>query len=189
MAVYISLLRGINVGGKHSISMSELTNIYRQAHCTNVTTYIQSGNVVFETNLAMDVSLSAADIASEIEAKILAAFGMNIRVIMRTPDELRKSAEYNPFLAEPDIDLKKLHVTFLSDFPAPEHVRAISELSFPPDHCKLLGREVFVHCPDGYGRTKLTNALFENVLRVPATTRNWNTVRALLKIADRYPQL
>lgn len=186
MAVYISLLRGINVGGKHSISMTALAALYREADYTNITTYIQSGNVVFETTSAETSKVEAEAIVAEIEKRISATFGMNIRVILRTRDELRKCWEHNPFLIEPDIDLKKLHVTFLSETPEPENILRVNGLQYPPDQCNLNGKEVFVHCPDGYGRTKLTNALFENILKAQATTRNWNTVQALLKIAERY---
>jgi uncharacterized protein (DUF1697 family) len=181
MPAYISILRGINVGGAKKIRMTLLEGLYRELGFTNVTTYIQSGNVIFSTggkspNLAL---------ASVIEKKIRDDLQFEVPVIIRTAAEMEAIIEANPFVKEFGIDEERLHVTFLSDLPAPLHGNVIQAVDFPPDRFVLSGKEVYLYCPDGYGRTKLNNTFFEKRLKSTATTRNWNTVKKLAEIAHK----
>ncbi len=89
----------------------------------------------------------------------------------------------NPFLKVADINTEKLHVTFLSATPDETSLDSIKSFNFPPDQFRIIGKEVFLHCPDNYGETKLSNKFFESKLKVSATTRNWKTINKLFEIA------
>jgi len=178
MSTVISILRGINVSGKNKVPMVELKAMYEGLKLKNITTYIQSGNVVFS---ATDNDTKV--LTKKIEQGILKKFGFNVPVIARTIDELQSAIKKNPFLKDKGIELEKLHVTFLEDSPSADNLKKVMEYSYEPDKFTIIGKEVFLHCPNGYGNTKLTNTFFENKLKVRATTRNWRTTNELLKIA------
>jgi uncharacterized protein (DUF1697 family) len=171
------MLRGINVGGKNKIKMPELQALFERLGHAGVTTYIQSGNVVFTT-----ASKSAPALASAIVGRIATDFGLDVGVVLRTKAELGKVIAANPFVT-PRADLAKLHVTFLGDAPDRALVRALDGHTSPPDEFAVAGREVFLQCPGGYGNTKLNNSFWERKLKTPATTRNWNTVTKLFELA------
>ncbi len=115
--------------------------------------------------------------------KISDDFGFPIPLVLRTSSEIRKIANDNPFLKEKGIDSSKLHVTFLSAFPETSALGKLDELNTDPDRFQINGREVYVYCPNGYGRTKLSNATFEKLLSVKATSRNWKTLKALAEMS------
>jgi uncharacterized protein (DUF1697 family) len=180
MFIYISLLRGINVSGQKQIRMAKLKDLYESLKLTNMTTYVQSGNVVFGCR-----EKDAAKVAASLETAIAQAFGYAVSVILRDRNELIRVRESNPFVNERHEDPAKLHVTFLLESPAKS---ALSKLPVSPvggDEFHVSGQEIYLFCPDGYGRTKLSNAFFEKKLGVTATTRNWKTVNALWEIAER----
>src|SRR5262245_45134345 len=138
---------------------------------TDVVTYIQSGNVVLTS--------PRKDPTKEIEEKIAEDFGLSVTVMVRTPAELRKVVKGNPF---PKVkEGKKLHVVFLSGAPTKAAAAALDPDRSPPDEFVLKGRELYVHYPDGQGRSKLSNDWIEKTLGVRGTSRNWNTV---LKLVD-----
>jgi uncharacterized protein (DUF1697 family) len=174
VTVYVAMLRGINVSGRKKIKMSDLHALFEGLGHTAVTTYIQSGNVVFTS------PGKAASLASEIEQHIVDELGFEVPVVLRTKAELAKVIAGNPFAKA---DLAKVHVTFLERKPEPALVRALDGHSSPPDEFRILGREVYMHCPTGMGKTKLTNAVWERRLQTKATARNWNTVTKLLDLA------
>jgi len=105
-------------------------------------------------------------------------------VILRTADEMKKIVSGNPFLDQKGLDSSKLHVTFLSGLPAKAALGKLAALNSYPDQFRVKGREVFLYCPDGYGRTKLSNNAFEKLLSMDATTRNWKTVNTLAEISS-----
>jgi uncharacterized protein (DUF1697 family) len=179
METIISILRGINVGGKNKIPMAELKMLYEDAGFKNVTTYIQSGNVVFSAKAA-----NSKDIPPKIQEMILKKYGFNVPVIVRTIAEMEKVVNGNPFLKNKDVEVEKLHVTFLSNSPIKEHLERIKVFQFKPDDYIITGKEVYVYCPGGYGNTKLSNTFFENKLKVTATTRNWRTVNELVRMGN-----
>ena len=177
MSIYVSMLRGINVGGKAQIRMETLREIYEESGFSKVRTYVQSGNVVFESG-AQD----PRGVEKHIEAQIEQTCGFSIPVFIRQEHELLEILSCNPFLNERAEDPGKLHVTFLQQAP---HETAWSKLVSPSGISDEFSRgdmAVYLFCPDGYGKTKLTNGFFERKLGVPATTRNWNTVNALYKM-------
>ncbi|PZF72724.1 DUF1697 domain-containing protein [Taibaiella soli] len=178
MKTCISMLRGINVSGKNKILMKELQTMYEAMGYENVRTYIQSGNVVFETKKKTDIAL-----AKEIKQQIEETFGFDVPVIIRGLDEMNHALEHNPFLKQKDIDLSRLHVTFLSEVPSKEHLAKLKDQNYAPDEFIIEGKEIYLHIPVSYGNTKLNNNFWESKLKVTATTRNWKTVNELVKIA------
>jgi uncharacterized protein (DUF1697 family) len=175
MTVYVSMLRGINVGGQKKVNMNTLRELYQGLGFSNVQTYIQSGNVVFESH-----TTNASKIASIVSGKILESLGYGVHVFIRTRDEFQKVIEGNPL---PNRDNSKLYVIFLSDEPSSVSLKQISIARDKGEVFALRGREVYLFCPNGYGRTKLNNNFFETKLKVFTTTRNWNTVNTLLRLA------
>ncbi|MGH3184233.1 MAG: DUF1697 domain-containing protein [Acidimicrobiales bacterium] len=172
MATYVAMLRGINVGGHAKVAMADLRAAFAEMGFDDVQSYIQSGNVVFRS------TTGAASLPSTIEHRLDAAFGHGIRVVIRTRPQLAAVVAGNPFTGG-GRDLSKLHVTFLASKPAPSRVGGLDTGAFLPDEFRVAGREVYLHCPGGYGQTKINNAYFERALGVVATTRTWNTVRTL----------
>jgi uncharacterized protein (DUF1697 family) len=177
---YIAMLRGINVGGRKIIKMEYLRLSFEALGCRGVRTYVQSGNVVFETAKASSTGLSKS-----IGEQILHDFGFAVSFILKTPNEMKKVVGTNPFLKKRAIDQSKLYVTFLSSPPAPTALQNLNALDTEPDQFCITGREIYLYCPNGYGRTKLSNNAFERMLSVKATTRNWKTVNMLLEMSSK----
>jgi uncharacterized protein (DUF1697 family) len=178
MTVFISFLRGINVGGQKRIAMADLLQLCTSLGFDNVRTYLQSGNVLFESPYR-DTGRLSAMISEHISAK----FGFTAKVITRTSDELRRIILANPFAKE-GLDADNYHVTFLSDIPSEEFPGSTMKGKDGPDRYVIIGREVYLFCPDGYGRTKFSNTFFEKKVGVFATTRNWKTVTALAEMVE-----
>jgi len=168
------MLRGINVGGQKRVGMNALKELYESLGFSNVQTYLQSGNVVFE-----DGSTNLSLLIIKIEKEIKKSFGFDVLVLLRTKNELQKLVESSPFKKK---DESKLHVTFLSDKPSKIPISQLNEARSGEEEFLISGRQIYLFCPNGYGRTKLSNNFFEKKLEVSATTRNWNTVNALLSL-------
>ncbi|MDP3912258.1 MAG: DUF1697 domain-containing protein [Bacteroidota bacterium] len=188
MTKYISILRGINVGGNRKILMADLKNMYEKLDFSKVQTYIQSGNVIFESNQ----NNSTADMEQNIQQAITEAFGFDVPVIVRTADEWIESIANNPFWKEPNADIDRLHLTFLKEITSPELLEKIKMFQYlpvrqahgEPDRYEIIGKDVFIYCAAGYGTSKLTNPFFESKLKTPATTRNWKTVMKLHELSN-----
>ena len=170
LPVHVALLRGINVGGKNKLPMRDLVAMFGNAGCDDVRSYIQSGNVVFRASEAL-----AARLPALISAAIAEDFGIQVPVILRSAAELRAVSEGNPYLAR-GADAAALHVMFLAAEPAAERAAVLDPQRSAGDSFELLGREIYLHCPNGVARTKLTNDYFDRTLRTISTGRNWNTV-------------
>ena len=176
---YIALLRGINVGRNKRIKMADLIKVFESLGFKNVKTYVQSGNVIFEHD-----SNDAAEIAGRIERKISQTFSFSVNVIIRTKDEVENVVKGNPFIGRAGIELDKLHVIFLADMPDPKDVLNLDINKDENEEFEVIGREVYLYCPDGYARTKLKNDIFEKKLNTEATTRNWKTTSKLLELSN-----
>jgi uncharacterized protein (DUF1697 family) len=172
---YAALLRGINVGGR-TVPMADLTEIFADSGCSGIRTYIQSGNVVFQTGKA-----EAGRVAEEVSRSLMERFGFDVPVIIRTATELKEISLNNPFLSE-DTDPKTCHVTFLAQKPEPDRLTALNPDRSLPDRFAVKGHEIYLHCPNGYGRTKLTNRYFESTLKTDCTVRNWRTLLKLIEM-------
>ncbi len=178
MPTYISMLRGINVGGHHPVKMDRLRESFEALGFTQVQTYIQSGNAIFTA-----VSTLPADLCKKIEARLAKDFGFPIPVTCRTLEQLRKAIQNNPLLKKPMCDPAKFHVTFLSQAPSKAALKLLHAWNTEPDVFACAGTEVYLHCPNGYHATKLSNNALEKALSAGATTRNWRTVNTLYEMA------
>jgi uncharacterized protein (DUF1697 family) len=179
MTNYIAMLRGINVSGHKMIKMERLRAAFEALGFRDVTTYVQSGNVVFNA-----ATKSPALITKQIEEKILSDFGFDVPVFLRTAGELGGIVKGNAFVKDAAIDLTKLHVTFLSGAAPQTAAKSLEGLAVKPEQFQISGREIYLHCPNGYGTTKLSNTAIEKKLGVGATTRNWKSVNALLALSN-----
>jgi uncharacterized protein (DUF1697 family) len=176
---YVALLRSVNVAGHGRIAMDELRASFDALGYANVTTYIQTGNVLFSTG-----SKSEAGIATAIEQRLAEDFGDSPAVLVRSVADLQHVGAFSPY-AKAGADPGRHHVTFLATAP---RKAALDALSLPPsgrDELVVDGKEVYVHTPDGYANSKYTGTFLERRLGVVSTTRNWNTVTKLCELAKR----
>ena len=179
MSVMVSMLRGVNVGGHNKIKMTELKAMYESLGFKNVQTYIQSGNVVFETRESGNEKLGKK-IATAIEKK----FGFCPEVIVRTTGEMVQVVEKNPFAKE-KFDPAKLAVFFLASDPGKAARDAVAKIEADPEVLKPVGREIYIYFPDGQGKSKLKFGVVEKAInKIAWTARNWNTVQKLVEMAE-----
>lgn len=172
----IALLRGINVGGKRKILMTDLKSLCETLDLKNVKTYIQSGNLIFNSDRKND------EIENDLEKAIKANFGFDVPVIIRSVKELETTINKNPF-TEKLVDINQLHLTFLKEKPIKEAIEKTLSYHYKPDKFKIDNKEVFIICAGKYHKSKLTNTFFEKHLNVAATTRNWKTVLKLSELS------
>jgi uncharacterized protein (DUF1697 family) len=178
MVIYIAMLRGINVGRGKMVKMERLRRLFAGLGFDEVKTYVQSGNVVFQSERK-----SPAELTRTIETKIQRDFGFAVPVLIKTSKELAQIVHKNPLLRVKGIDVSKLHVTFLSDALPKTAAKSLEDLATTRERFRILNREIYLYCPDGYGKSKLTNNMIEKKFSLVATTRNWRTVNALLEMA------
>jgi len=174
MQRYVSILRGINVSGQKKIKMEDLKTIFESLGLANVCTYIQSGNVVFDATTD-----KAEKIAKQIEHAIQKSYGFEVPVLLRTRAEMNKIIKANPFLEDKKLDTSKMHVTFLERPPGRSVLQNFKPGSLGEDRYSIRGADVFLYCPGGYGKTRLSNHFIEKHFGVRATTRNWKTVNVV----------
>jgi uncharacterized protein (DUF1697 family) len=177
MQTSISLLRGINVSGQKQVRMAELKSLYEDLGFENVRTYVQSGNVVFDSP-----EREAGKLTVQIEKLIEKTFGFFVPVLIRSAEDFRRILENHPFKHEEPL---RVLVTFLSETPEQSKLDALSCHEDKVDKFAIGEKEIFLFCPGGYGKTKLSNTFFEKKLGVAATTRNWKTVKALYEMAQK----
>jgi uncharacterized protein (DUF1697 family) len=169
------MLRGINVSGKNIIKMEQLRASLAALGFGNIKTYVQSGNIIFQSSKA-----SADSLSKKIAGRILRDFECSVPVFLRTPTEMEEIINTNPLLKVPSVDHSKLHITFLAEAPPKTASEQLQPLVVKPEQFRIIGREIYLYCPNGYGNTKLSNTAIERKLSVGATTRNWNTANMLL---------
>jgi uncharacterized protein (DUF1697 family) len=178
MREYISLLRGINVGGK-TLKMDGLMEVYESLGLRDVRSYIQSGNVLFNTQ-----NDDAGSVKKALQNRIRSRFGLEVTVVMRNRRELQSIIERNPFIGSGGREINRMHVTFLEESgkrQLPESLRSDMDTN---DEFRMIGTEIYLYCPGGYGITVFSNSFFEKMLGVRATTRSWNTATELWRIAN-----
>ena len=181
MKVYISFLRGVNMTGHNSIRMTDLADLYRKLGFKDAETYIQSGNVIFGS----DGGLNESELGLKIEMGILERFNYKVPVMLRTSQELTDLFTSNPFLEEPRFDPSKMAVIFLHDAPSDNQLQKVANVDYPPDKFKIIGREIYIYCPNGFGRTKIYTNFFEKKMKVSGTGRNWNTITTILNMSEK----
>jgi len=175
MKTHIALLRGINVSGKKKILMIDLKSLFEKIGFSAIETYIQSGNVVFNS--------SENDLGIKITKAIKSVYDFDVPVQIISSAELKEVCLANPFLNQ-EVDEKFLHVTFLSEQPSNESIALLQEMKFDKEEYQLIEKALYLYCPNGYGKTKLNNNFLERKLGVSATTRNWKTVMKLFSISN-----
>ncbi|MBN2638921.1 MAG: DUF1697 domain-containing protein [Bacteroidales bacterium] len=180
MTQRISILRGINVGGKRKILMPDLITMMKKLGFSDCRTYIQSGNMLFN----YDQNVENSELELLIEKAILQTFEFDVPVMVRTKKDFLKLAEINPFYRDKSTDMDRLHVTFLKETPTQKFVAEIANIDFTPDSFQIIDNHVLLYCSGKYSDTKLTNQFFEKKLKVQATTRNWKTVLKLIELLE-----
>lgn len=179
MPIFVSMLRGVNVGPHHRIKMEDLRRLYASLKFENPRTFIQSGNVIFHTK-----ERNSTKLARQIQDALEAKFGFRPEVILRTLEEMKNALAANPFAKRKDVEPAKLLVTFLSAAPGPEAQSTLDSLKHHPEELHLIGRELYIYFPDGAGKTKLPWSQVERLLKVTGTARNLNSVEKMIAMAD-----
>ncbi|MDD8017569.1 MAG: DUF1697 domain-containing protein [Bacteroidota bacterium] len=179
MTTYIALLRGINVSGKKIIKMDDLKKYFESFGMKNVRTYIQSGNVIFQSPQTTNDRL-----AETLENKLKKILGFDVPVIIRTDAELKKIISKNPFTPKEMSADTKLHVSLLSAKPSKENVDQLLETQSDTDEFRIVNSEVYILCRGGYGESVFSNNFLEKKLGVKATTRNWATLNKLVDLSS-----
>ncbi|WP_298425114.1 DUF1697 domain-containing protein [uncultured Kordia sp.] len=170
--IYIAILRGINVSGSKKLPMAELRMLLSNLDFEEVQTYIQSGNAVFKSE-----EKNQGKLGSQIAEAIKKQYDYDVPVLVKTIAQWKTAIANNPFTEE---DISKQAITFLANKPEEK----IIEIDSKDDRFEILNSEVYLYCPNGFGRSKLTNNLFERKLKTQATTRNWKTIYKLLNLAE-----
>ncbi|MBS1652493.1 MAG: DUF1697 domain-containing protein [Bacteroidetes bacterium] len=176
---YISILRGINVSGHRMIKMDALKKMCAKLNFTNIQTYIQSGNIVF----CSDIN-SADMVSNTIKKAIEQTFGFDVPVITLTQSELEVIIKANPFLKDSSKDSVFFHVTLLANKTTKQSIELLKQFDFKNDRYEVIEKTIYLYCPEGYSNSKLTNTFLETKLKTPATTRNWKTINELFKMVN-----
>jgi len=182
MTMFVALLRGVNVAGRKRIGMEALRNSCEALGLSEVVSYLQSGNLVFSSTQE-----DSHGLADALEAKIAADFGQEVNVLVLPDKELEQIVRANPLSPRAAKAGSLYHASFLFRH-VPETL--FGELQLPlqeGEKAALVGRVVYLYCPQGYAKTALNNAWFEKALGTNATTRNWRTVRALAALCAKRP--
>jgi uncharacterized protein (DUF1697 family) len=175
MTTYIALLRGINVGGRNRLPMKELRSLLQGLGYENVKTYIQSGNVVFESDETDVKALS-----HEISTVIAGNYDFEPRVMVLTAEEVEAAAAGNPY-PEAESAPKTVHLGFLDSEPTEPDLEKLESFRKENERFELREKVFYMHAPDGVGRSKLA-ANSERLLGVPMTSRNWRTISKILEM-------
>jgi uncharacterized protein (DUF1697 family) len=175
---HVALLRGLNVGAKNLLPMQDLAEMFVEAGCVGVSTYIQSGNVIFCAARAL-----VTELPERIAGRIEERFGYRVPVILRTAKQLSDTIRDNSFVKN-GADEKALHVYFLASVPKAEDLAKLDPNRSWPDTYVVHNREIYLHLPNGMARTKLTNAYFDSKLATTSTARNWRTVLKLFELME-----
>lgn len=160
------------------IKMDTLIKLYSDLNFSFIQSYIQSGNVVFQ-----NIKTKNEILEKKIEEKIIKELGFNVPVLVKDLNELTAVINNNPFVKK--YDISSLYITFLSKEVKQENIDKLIDEKYPPDEFIIIGKTIYLYCPNGYSKTKLTNTFFENKLKTKATTRNWKTVTELFNIAEQ----
>jgi uncharacterized protein (DUF1697 family) len=172
VTVNVALLRAVNVGGRGTVGMGELRTLFEALGFRSVSTYLQSGNVVFESDGAV--------LPGDLELAVADRFAVDTTVVIRSAAAMREVVGSNPFGGE---DATKVHVGFMAACPDAGAVGELDRERFDPERVVVRGTEAYLLLPNGMGRTKLPGRL-DRMLEIPVTYRNWNTVTKLLELVD-----
>lgn len=178
MLTYIALLRGINVSGQKKIKMADLKLHLEELNFENITTYIQSGNIIFTTNSKNIIKLEKL-----ISDKIKEKYGFDVDVIIKTLTEFEYTLNNNPFIKQKK-DPTKIYLTFLHSLPTETNIDQLKLVDYSSEEYIMDGKNIFFYAANGYGTAKMNNNFFEKKLKVIATTRNWKTINKLFELSQ-----
>lgn len=178
MNSYIILLRGINVSGKNIIKMIDLKELLENNHFKDVKTYIQSGNIIIKTN-----DQTSNQIKIKIHSLIKEKFNLNVPVFVFKKEKLESTYLNNPYLKENNRDDSKFLIALLERPLNEVDNDILLKVNSNNDAFKIGEKCIYLYCPEGYGKTKLTNNLIENKLKTIATTRNLKTIYKLIELS------
>jgi len=178
MPRYVALLRGINIGAKKRISMAGLKALVEGLDHSDVKTYVNSGNVAFSTA----TTRTDLDLSAEIEAALMAVHNLDVEVVVRSGEEMAAIVASNPFPDHED-QPKNLHVSFLGEEPSPHLVEDLARIEKGEDDYRVVGKNVYLHYPNGISGAVFMLNGFDKALAVTSTSRNWRTVLRLAEMA------
>lgn len=177
MVRFVGLLRGINVGGHKRLKMTRLIELFSLAGAAEISTYIQSGNVLFSSGSVGE----ARTVLSRVERRLEDEDGIVSPIVLRTEGALREALEGHPFIGE-EADERMLSVGFLSDKPKKELVKLLQPHRSPGDRFVVSGSDIYLHTPNGIAKSKLSVSYFDSTLGVVTTVRNLKTLRAIVAL-------
>ena len=178
METYIALLRGINVSGHKIVKMDTLRKVLEELDFENIKSYIQSGNIIFDSSVR-----GTGVLENRITQKIEEYFGFLVPVMVVTPDALKTIVKKNPF---PNLeDATQPYVAFLSEVPTAAAISVLQQIDFGGDMFTTIGKTIYLHYAGSVADTKLSNAAIERNLKIRATSRNWKTVLKLIELSDK----
>lgn len=180
MKTYIALFRGINVGGHNKLPMKELRALMGGLGYGNVKSYIQTGNVVFQTE-----ENNKRKISSTISSTVEERYGFKPSVLLLEMEEMKEAVDSNPF-PEAESEPKSLHLSFCVSEPSDPDLESLESVKKESERFKLKGRVFYLHAPKGIGRSKLAGKT-ERALGVSMTGRNWRTVHKIMNMVEEYP--
>jgi uncharacterized protein (DUF1697 family) len=177
MITYIALLRGINVSGHNKIKMSELKQLFVNLGFYDVTTYIQSGNVIFQS-----LQKNCSKLEEQITEQVNKEFGHTIKVLVITKKQLKTVFESNPFLKNKEIDIRALYAIILKSNYLAKGIKLLAPYLTNDEEVKIVDNCAYIHYPNGAGKSKLTINIIEKKLETIATSRNWRTITKLVEL-------
>jgi uncharacterized protein (DUF1697 family) len=183
MPLYVALLRGINVGGRNKVAMADLRQLAESLGHADVVTYIQSGNLIFSSPAA-----DTGALADALEREIAQRLGVKPAVVVLSRAELARAVAGNPYPDE--ADGRRVHAVFRRDDPGPEAIKAVAAIqqkcrdAGSADEAVFAGRTLYLHTPDGFGRSDLAARLSRSGSPAAGTARNWATVTKLMAMLD-----
>jgi len=177
----VVFLRGVNMAGHNKIKMADLQRLFVKLGYKDATTYIQSGNVVFTAGTGE----SPEALEDKISNAIKMEFSLDIVSMVRTASEMEAIIKSNPYIPGQNADPSKVATLILKHRPGNEQVARMDDVNYPPDKFFISGKEIFIYCPDGFGKTKLYTNFFENRMKVSGTARNWNSITILAQMAKK----
>lgn len=178
MKTSIAILRGINVTGHKKMKMTELKSLFEGLGFTQVSTYIQSGNVVFNHDM-----VETDQLQKQIKKAIQSKFNFEVDVFIRSASELHQALKNNPYVHKYPDKLNRIFYAFLSETPHKDMINALAKIDHSPEEYFIDREIIYFYVPNGYGRAKINNNYFEKKLKVSASTKNWKTVRKLYQMA------
>jgi uncharacterized protein (DUF1697 family) len=175
MDIYIALFRGINVGGNNILPMLELVEVLEDIGLSNIKTYIQSGNVVFQSK-----EINSVELSQKICAAIEKRRGFVVQVIILDINDLNNAIASNPF-AGIEVEPNTLHCFFLSSLPENPNLKTLESIKKDSEQFRLIDKVFYLYAPEGIGRSKLATKV-EKTFGVAVTARNWRTVSKIMEM-------